>query len=194
MPTLWLSSRVTPRCCFPPRAKKASKRLGWCVMGYASRQCSGCGQTFYPRTGTQRFCRFDCPGRARKRGFNSFRPAGEVRSCGYCGHGFVPTVSNQRFCSPAHARMGRLPIEKALYNRDHKALRARLKPQVATGTVICSWPGCGLPILPGQAWDLGHMAGRPGVYAGPQHASCNRKTRGVLTSPEPVARIHSRAW
>ena len=27
-------------------------------------------------------------------------------------------------------------------------------------------------------WDLGHLDGRPGVYAGPQHASCNRKTAG----------------
>ena len=52
------------------------------------------------------------------------------------------------------------------------------EPRVATGTMICSWPGCGELILPGQPWDLGHLDGRPGVYAGPQHAACNRKTGG----------------
>lgn len=74
--------------------------------------------------------------------------------------------------------IARRPEERALYGSTHKQTRRAWAPRVATGTVICSWPGCGLPILPGEPWDLGHLDGRPGVYAGPQHASCNRKTGG----------------
>jgi hypothetical protein len=85
-------------------------------------------------------------------------------------------VWNQRFCTEVCQIVARHSLQKELYGSDHKRLRAALVPRVATGSVICSWPGCGKPILPGQAWDLGHLDGRPGVYAGPQHASCNRKT------------------
>ena len=68
--------------------------------------------------------------------------------------------------------------ERLLYGTDHKRQRARWARVVATGTVVCSWPGCDELIEPSEPWDLGHLDGRPGVYAGPQHARCNRKTGG----------------
>ena len=49
------------------------------------------------------------------------------------------------------------PIEAALYGKDHKRDRRMWAIQVNAGGVTCSWPGCGRPIEPGEAWDLGHL-------------------------------------
>jgi hypothetical protein len=153
------------------------------------RICEGCRREYVPKSGKQRFCSLRCPGRVvRPRRGRSYVPEpGEVRSCDLCGAPFSPVSPNQRFCSLAHQRIGRRQLEAALYNHDHKALRARLAPVVATGTVICSWPGCGEPILPGEPWDLGHSP--DGRWAGAQHARCNRKTEGRLPSRRGLSRV-----
>lgn len=62
------------------------------------------------------------------------------------------------------------PAERG-YGADHRALRREAAPLVASGTARCA--RCGLPIAPGQAWDLGHTDDRTG-WSGPEHAGCNR--------------------
>lgn len=52
------------------------------------------------------------------------------------------------------------------YGREHRALRARLAPIVATGTVKC-WR-CRQLIKPGEPWDLGHNDERTKIM-GPEH-------------------------
>ena len=64
-----------------------------------------------------------------------------------------------------------------LTGRQAQQLRARLAPLVASGRAVCS--RCGLPIVPGQAWDVGHttslaLGGDPDDVA-PEHARCNRR-------------------
>lgn len=59
----------------------------------------------------------------------------------------------------------------ATYDRQRRAIA----PTVATGTVACT--RCGLPIQPGQPWDLGHNDDRTRI-TGPEHATCNRSAAG----------------
>lgn len=79
-----------------------------------------------------------------------------------------------------------------MYGAAHKRLRRMLAPQVAMGVVVCSWPGCGRLIEPGELWDLGHTPA--GGYAGPQHASCNRKTGGRRVAPSGDDVEGTRIW
>jgi hypothetical protein len=59
------------------------------------------------------------------------------------------------------------------YGPEHRKLRAKWAPRVATGTVVC-WR-CLTPIAKGEAWDLGHDDEDRNVYRGPEHAGrCNR--------------------
>jgi hypothetical protein len=61
------------------------------------------------------------------------------------------------------------------YGWQHQKERARWAKRVEKGDVICA--RCRRPILPGQAWDLGHVDGTERtVYSGPEHAGCNRAT------------------
>ncbi len=64
------------------------------------------------------------------------------------------------------------------YTSSHQRLRAQFKPLVQTGQMVC--PRCHNPILPGQAWDLGHTGDRAG-WTGPEHALCNRRAAGLLS-------------
>lgn len=57
------------------------------------------------------------------------------------------------------------------YGPAHQELRKRWAPAVALGEVICA--RCGIYILPGTPWDLGHSEDRT-TYNGPEHAKCNR--------------------
>ena len=66
------------------------------------------------------------------------------------------------------------------YDQDHRRRRAMLAPAVSSGTVPCA--RCGILILPGQAWDLGHRDDGPG-YAGAEHRGCNR-TAGARVGRE----------
>ena len=68
------------------------------------------------------------------------------------------------------------------YGAEHRALRARWVPLVATGNVKC-WR-CGDYIAAGAAWDLGHDDRDRSKYRGPEHvgrecrAGGNRATSG----------------
>ena len=58
------------------------------------------------------------------------------------------------------------------YGLEHKKLRAKLERLVAAGEAVC-WR-CGLPIHPGERWDLGHDDADRAIYRGAEHARCNR--------------------
>jgi hypothetical protein len=62
------------------------------------------------------------------------------------------------------------------YGQSHYDLRKVWKPRVATGLIRCANPRCGRPILPGEAWDLGHDEHDRSKYRGPEHRRCNRAT------------------
>jgi hypothetical protein len=57
------------------------------------------------------------------------------------------------------------------YGRGHQQRRRLLAGRVAAGKAVC-WR-CNKPILPGEAWDLGH-ADDSNSYGGPEHRACNR--------------------
>ena len=63
---------------------------------------------------------------------------------------FVPVAAHQRSCQDACRYGGRERDELRLYDGNHMRLRKRPEPQVTTGTVICSWPGCGKPRAKGS--------------------------------------------
>lgn len=81
------------------------------------------------------------------------------RSCLDCGR--PATGPRCKECHAAH--------RSRLYGKDHQAERLTWTPAVNAGTVTC-WR-CGLPIIPGTPWDLGHRGTRPKA---PEHAHCNR--------------------
>lgn len=60
------------------------------------------------------------------------------------------------------------------YDAEHDRLRAEWARR---GVVGRTCPRCGLPILAGQRWDLGHTDDRKG-WTGPEHALCNRSAGG----------------
>jgi hypothetical protein len=64
------------------------------------------------------------------------------------------------------------------YGAEHKRLRRRWEREIALGGVICTRPGCGRLILPGEPWDLGHNDQDRAFYNGPEHRQCNRATAG----------------
>jgi hypothetical protein len=62
---------------------------------------------------------------------------------------------------------------------------------IDAGGVACA--RCGLPIMPGTAWDLGHLDGNPYLYQGPEHRKCNGGARpGKPRSGEPPPRRYTR--
>jgi hypothetical protein len=83
------------------------------------------------------------------------------------------------------------------YDRMYEIERERAKPEVEAGRVACA--RCGLPIRPGQKWDLGHDDLDRSVIRGPEHrfsADCpaggNRATSRHRKERE--VQLVSRAW
>src|SRR5437763_36219 len=71
------------------------------------------------------------------------------------------------------------------YGRPHRLIRAELAHVVAAGGVRCA--RCGELIDPAEPWDLGHVDGDRGRYAGAEHRRCNRATSGRRPwMPAPV--------
>lgn len=80
---------------------------------------------------------------------------------------------------PAHTRLeasARGTTTARGYGYTHQRTRARIAPLVAAGRALCA--RCGLRISPLEAWDLGHDDDDRTRYTGPEHAACNRATKG----------------
>lgn len=70
------------------------------------------------------------------------------------------------------------------YGWKHQQERAEWAPEVAAGRVTC-WR-CGEPILPNEAWDLGHADEDRSITRGPEHARrCNRREAGKRGAGNP---------
>jgi hypothetical protein len=84
------------------------------------------------------------------------------------------------------------------YGRAHQQRRAAIAPIVAAGNAVCR--RCHKPIMPGQAWDLGHLDGTgKQVYGGPEHRACNRaggarQTNARRAGNQGVKTLWSRRW
>lgn len=85
------------------------------------------------------------------------------------------------------------------------ALRRQWQPRIDAGAITCA--RCHLPIVSGQAWDLGHTVDRAlgghGSEVLPEHARCNRRAGGQLgqalrtqpvVKPVPLRITTRRAW
>lgn len=66
------------------------------------------------------------------------------------------------------------------YGTTHQRERERLRPLVESGEALCV--RCGKLIAATEPWDLGHYDGHPDIWAGPEHARCNRGTSGRRTA------------
>ena len=143
--------------------------------------CSRCNGLFRATHGNQKLCGACRVGRERR------PPSGMtfgVRRCDCCSSEFIARAEHQRFCDKRCQRLGRLPLERALYaSQQHRGGRRRLTPLVATGTVRCArGADClraelvdvqcvGGFIRPGERWHLGHPDGESA--GGPEHVRCN---------------------
>src|SRR5512132_1426549 len=63
--------------------------------------------------------------------------------------------------------MARLTTTQRGYGANHQALRKAWARKVAAGSIGCA--RCGLKILPGEPWDLGHVDGDRSRYTRPEH-------------------------
>ena len=86
------------------------------------------------------------------------KPLASVRSDPY---------PQQSFLSPEAQVVKRRSTSARGYGMRHQLLRKEWEPAVATGSVACA--RCGLPILHGQPWDLGHDDVDRSRYSGPEH-------------------------
>jgi hypothetical protein len=132
--------------------------------------------------------------------------------CPTCGRTFVTKTGSHRFCTPTcreRARSRARP-SAAKYGAHHRRAREKWLIPIAAGGVPCA--RCGIELVPGEKWDLGHDDDDPSLYAGPEHAACNRAagarasarqayvddpTRGVFWGPPDETgkpRRWSRPW
>jgi hypothetical protein len=70
--------------------------------------------------------------------------------------------------------LSRPSAEQRGYGKEHRQLRAQWARVMRDEPVFCA--RCGLPIEPGEPWDLGHADEDRSRYNGPEHRACNRKT------------------
>jgi hypothetical protein len=80
------------------------------------------------------------------------------------------------------------------YGAAHKRARKAWEPVVAAGGVCCA--RCSQPIVPGDAWDLGHVDGDKSRYAGPEHSACNRSAGATFGNLRRAGfgKVRSRRW
>jgi hypothetical protein len=101
------------------------------------------------------------------------------RAAKVCPTPGCPTIiaAGQRYCTDcARAyEQRRGTRQQRGYDAQHDAMRRRLAPLVATGTVRC-WR-CRELITRDEPWDLGHTDDRT-AYAGAEHTDCNRSAGG----------------
>jgi hypothetical protein len=72
------------------------------------------------------------------------------------------------------------------YGYRHKQLRKLWAIRISHGGVNCA--RCGLPIIPGEKWDLDHDDDDRTKYLGASHARCNRATAGRRSKVERTSR------
>lgn len=73
----------------------------------------------------------------------------------------------------------------------HRRERARWAVVVEAGGAVCR--RCGLEIVPGTPWDLGHSDYVESARWGPEHRRCNRRA-GLLKGQGRLAVRQSREW
>jgi hypothetical protein len=79
------------------------------------------------------------------------------------------------------------------YGREHARRRARWKPLVDAGQVMCHAVIClksTRQIWPGTPWHLGHTPDRT-AWTGPEHEQCNESEAAIRGNR---ARGRTRAW
>lgn len=101
-----------------------------------------------------------------------------LRPCPVAG---CPTLipPGARYC-PTHTRdrdKARGTRQARGYNASHYGLRAAWQRRINAGEHVTCACGCGTPIRPGDAWDLGHTDDRRG-YLGPMTPAHNRADGG----------------
>ena len=94
-------------------------------------------------------------------------------------------------------KSSRISTTERGYGYRHQEARRLLEPVVRSGQATCA--RCGRPILPSQAWDLGHHDHDRSRYSGPEHRhsrDCpeggNRATSGRRSSGYRL--VWSRRW
>lgn len=112
--------------------------------------------------------------------------------CVGCGRTFYRKTGTHKFCTTTCREHHRAldPVRRRRYSSAHQRLRAAVAVAVEQGGANCT--RCGLPIAPGEAWDLDHEDDGNG-YRGPSHASCNRATTPPASRPRADL-CWSRRW
>lgn len=79
------------------------------------------------------------------------------------------------------------------YGTPHQKLRKRWQARIDSGEEVVCWrcaeQGEPHPILPGDAWDLGHDDTDRGRYRGPECVAGNRATNGRSRDIERNSRV-----
>jgi hypothetical protein len=88
------------------------------------------------------------------------------------------------------------------YGSKHQTKRRIWARRIASGEQV-NCARCARPILPGMAWDLGHIDGDKRQYSDPEHRACNRATethkakrrrRTQVAYVDELPRTVSRKW
>jgi hypothetical protein len=114
-------------------------------------------------------------------------------ACIGCGRTFYRKTGTHKFCTTAcreHHRALDDPARRQRYSSPHQRLRALVAVAVEQGRASCA--RCGLPIAPGEPFDLDHADDGNG-YLGPSHARCNRATTRPASRSRDELRW-SRRW
>ena len=91
---------------------------------------------------------------------------GKQRRCSDCGRGYEKRRGTR---------------QQRGYDRSYDTERRSYEQ---TGVVGLTCPRCGLKLLAGQPWDLGHNDERTAI-TGPEHVHCNRSAGGISAHRKP---------